>query len=263
MKLLLKISGIFLFIIILVLGVLGFFLNSMIKSKIETMGPKITGTPISLQEADLSLLFGRSQLEGLIVGNPKGFHADHALKLGLIRVKTDLSSIVSDTLVVEEILIESPDIIFEGNLTSNNIQQIQKNVETFSASGSPSPKRKDEDSASKRKVHIHHLTIENAKVTLRMNFLKGEGLFIELPDIHLKDIGKKSSGATWQEIIAQVLDKLEATILRNVVPNMGRNLKRGINEIGESLKKIGPKTEESVSGVLKGLKGMLEKEDGK
>ena len=262
MKLMLKIGAVFLLIIVLILGVLGFFLNSAIKTGIETMGPKMTGTPISLQEADLSLLSGRSQLEGLIVGNPKGFHTDHALKLGLVRVKTDLSSIISDTLVVEEILIESPEIVFEGNLSSNNIQQIRKHVETFSASDPQGHQGKEEDSTSKRKVQIHHLTIKNAKVKLSMSFLKGEGLSIELPDIYLKDIGKESSGATWQETTAQVLDKLEATILQNV-PNMGERFKRGIKEIGESLKKVGPKTEEAVSGVLKGIKGMLEKEGGR
>ncbi len=51
----------------------GLYLDRLIKTGVESIGPKITGTTVSLDHVNCSVLTGHCRLKGLVVGNPKGF----------------------------------------------------------------------------------------------------------------------------------------------------------------------------------------------
>ena len=70
MKSILKVGGIMVLLIVAALVLLSLSLNSIIKTGVETLGPQITGTPVTLEQANLSLLSGQGELEGLLVPNP-------------------------------------------------------------------------------------------------------------------------------------------------------------------------------------------------
>jgi len=196
-----KITGIILLLIVVVLIILSVSLNTMIKTGVETIGPTITGTDVTLEKVDLSLFSGQGQLEKLVVHNPPGFHTEHAFNLKTIHVKVDLESALSDTVVIKEILIDSPEISFEGTLSGSNISKIYENVKAFAGSiggtdedGGGSP----EQTSSEKKIQIDQFILENAKVTLSTPYLKGQQVTILLPVVHLRDIGKQTGGGHTQ-----------------------------------------------------------------
>ena len=257
MKVLLKISGFLLILVGAVVVLLSLSLNDMTKASIERLGPELTGTSVTLKQVNLSLLSGNGELQGLTIGNPSGFQAEHALKLGKVQVDISLPSVVSDTIAIEEILIERPELVFEGNLTSNNFQQIRERVEAYGASHEKVDERKDTSTTSKKKVEIDHLFIKDAQVELALSILDGKGPTISLPDIHLQDIGKKTNGATWQEVVEQLLDAVESSILQ-AIPKAGKHIERGIQKVTESLQDLGVASKDAVSDVFKGIEGLLQ-----
>ncbi len=64
-------------------------LNTLVKKAVETVGPTITKTNVSLASANLSPFSGSGKLSGFVIGNPEGFEGPYALKLGSIAVSVD------------------------------------------------------------------------------------------------------------------------------------------------------------------------------
>ena len=81
------------------------FLGNIVKAGIETVGPKITQTTITVDAVDLSLLTGSARVKGLVVGNPEGYKAPNAISVGLAAVSVSPMSVLSDKIVVESIRV--------------------------------------------------------------------------------------------------------------------------------------------------------------
>ena len=124
-------------LIVAVLLVLFFSLNSIVRVSVETIGPKVTGTAVRLDYVRISPFSGNGSLKGLYVGNPEGYKTDSAFELGEVRVDIDVKSLMSDIVTIREISINGPKITFEGKLSGSNIGKIRENVEEFSASVGP------------------------------------------------------------------------------------------------------------------------------
>ena len=115
-------------------------------------------------------------------------------------MNADIESVVSDTIMIEEIIVEAPEITFEGTLSGSNITKIQENVEKFSASvggkdGGDGEESMEEHESAEKKVQIDHFILKNAQVNISTPILQGQDVAIPLPEIHLRDIGKQSGGA--------------------------------------------------------------------
>ena len=259
MKTVLKVGGVMVLLIIAALVLLSVSLNSIIKTGVETLGPQITGTPVTLEQADLSLLSGQGELQGLLVPNPQGFQTQYAFELGRVYVNTDIESVLSDKLMIKEIIIEAPEITFEGTLSGSNITKIQENVEKFSASvGGKDDDDDDEESqeeqeSAEKKVQIDHFILKNAQVHISTPILQGQDVSIPLPEIHLRDIGKQSNGATLQEVSSLVFSAIEKAIVQ-AVSNSGKLVEHGLKKIEEHL---GEAAKEGASKVLEGVKGIF------
>src|SRR5881397_1589277 len=104
---------------------------------VEAVGPKITGTTVKLDSVDLSPFSGQGRLKGLVVGNPPGFQAERAFKLADAKVHVNLKSALSDKLIIEEILIDGPEITYEAGPSGSNLSKIQQNVAAFGKSVAP------------------------------------------------------------------------------------------------------------------------------
>ena len=75
-------------VVLMIVGsvVVGIFIGPIIKTGVETLGPKITQVSIKVDAVDLSVLTGAAKVKGLIVGNPSGYKTAEAIKLGTAAV---------------------------------------------------------------------------------------------------------------------------------------------------------------------------------
>jgi hypothetical protein len=256
MKTLLKVSVIVVLLLVVALTMIGVYLNSMIKAGVEAVGPKITGTTVNLDAVDLSLFSGQGRLKGLVVGNPPGFQAESAFKLADAKVKVDLKSALSDKLVIEEILIDGPEITYEGGPSGSNVSKIQENVTAFGKSVAPkegAESKSQKKDPTQKKVQINHFIVKNAQVYASVSMLKGKALTIRLPDIQLRDIGKESGGVTVQKAAAEVIVAINKSVVQ-AVASSGKLLEKGAAAVGEAAKGLGGEAGKAVEGI-KGLFG--------
>ena len=251
MKTLIKVGAIVILLIVVAAVVVGMYLNSIIKAGVEDVGPKITGTTIKLDAVDLSLLSGKVRVKGLVVGNPKGFQTASAFKLADSKIGVDLKSALSNKLVIEQILIDGPEVTYESGPSGSNISKIQENVAAFAKSVTPKDtatsksQRKDQ---TQKKVQINDFIFKSGKVTMSASMLTGKPLTISLPDIRLRDIGKESGGVTPETAAAEVFKAIDKSVVQSVSKGAA-----------EAAKSIGSEAGKSGSKALEGVKGLFGK----
>jgi hypothetical protein len=215
-------------------------LDIIVKMALEHYGPQVTGASFKVGEVKLSIRDGRGTLRDIEIGNPAGFSSPRAARLGEIRVAIEPGTLTDPVVLLHELAVISPLITYERARNSTNLDAIQKNIEAYiQRSGGPSESRPAEAKKGRRKFIIERLVIRGAKVTMTNPALRGQGLSFDLPDIDLRDVGKRQGGATASEIGNMVTGVIQQRIAQKVVTNIDL-LRRG-----------------GVEGALDALKGLL------
>src|SRR5881409_1074426 len=150
-KLIIRGIVVLLVLLVVAVGVSIYFLGSIVKKGVETVGPQITGTEIKLDSATLSLLSGSGKLKGLLVGNPEGFKTESAIKVGSVSVGVVAGSVFSDKVRVTQVNVQAPEITFEGGLKGNNLSKLLDNVEA-STGGKDKSAPASSNTASAKKI---------------------------------------------------------------------------------------------------------------
>jgi hypothetical protein len=217
-KVVTTVSLVLLAVVIIALIVLGACLNHIVKSALQTYGPRLTRTTVGVDSVNLSLLTGSAKVKGLAVGNPQGFRTPQSFSVGVIAVGLNPLSVLSQKVVIRSIRVESPNITFEGGLAGNNLSQILDNVSssgqssgTLSTNAATAPK-------SEKKYEVDDLLVTDAKVQV---FINGIGMtnaqVIPLGDIHLTDLGTGGDGITAADLTRRVLSEVSSKTLETVV----------------------------------------------
>jgi hypothetical protein len=175
--------------------------DALIKRAIEYYGPQLTGVTVKVKSVKLEPLDGSGAIMGLELGNPAGFSAPRALTLGEMRLAVDPRTITSDVIHVKQISLEAPAITYERGPKGDNLSAIQKHIESELPKSEPASKSAPKD-APQRKFIVDHVQVRNAKVSY------GSALSVGLPEVHLRDLGKKKGGATAAEIADEVWKEL-------------------------------------------------------
>jgi hypothetical protein len=170
-------------------------IDGLVKQAIENWGSQITGVAVKVDSVRIQAADGKGMIRGLVVGNPKGFEAKHSLKLGEISMTIDPASITRDVVVIRELVLVAPDVVYERGQGSDNLAIIQKNADTWVAANLGAQKK---DAGPGKKLVIESLVIRNG----RANF--GPALSAAMPNIQLRDVGKKTNGAAAGDIVKQV-----------------------------------------------------------
>ncbi len=241
--------------VLLFVGVVGLFvfskvIGSGIKAGVETFGPEVTQTPITLDSVVLSAFSGSGSIKGLVVGNPEGFGTPHAIKLDGFSLKLEPMSVLSEKIVINEVIIEGPEFIFESGvgLGKSNIGTILANIEAFTGESEPS-----EDGGPSKKVQIDLLRITGGQVKVSNKLLRGQSIFVPLPNIELVDIGANEKGSTFGETMKLVFQAINQGIVTS--------LSQSGKVVGDQLKSLGEGTQKGLGGLLNSLRRKADEEE--
>lgn len=234
-------------------------LDSLIETAVEGVGSEVTQTTVSLKAAKVSPTSGEGTLSGLYVGNPKGFETESAFRLGEVSVKLDVATLADDVIIIEEVVIVSPEVTYELGPEGSNIDAIKRNVETYvnaliGSSGGAG--NSSEDDGSGPKLIIENLYIRDGVVNVSATVLAGRTLSAPLPDIHLTGIGKEEGGATPGKLVEEVLASVTSGIGSAIAP---LDLGAITDTIGEGAEGAGEVLAEGAEGaagaIAEGVEG--------
>ncbi len=180
-KKLLIAGGIIIVLLIVAVVAVGMSLGKIIKTGVETVGPKITRTDMKLDSANLSLLSGSGTLKGFLLGNPEGFKTVSAIQAGSVSVGVQPKSLFSDKIHVTHVRVEGAEVTFEGTLgTANNLSKLLENVKATTGGDKPAekPGGKCKSEGASRKLQVDEFTITGAKVNLSMTLFAGRAVTV-------------------------------------------------------------------------------------
>ncbi len=250
---------------VIALVILAAKLDTIVEHGVETIGPKLTGTSIALDKVAIGLLGGSGEVAGLVVGSPDGYQAEYTMKVARTHLSIQPSSLLSDKIVVDKIVVDGPEIILEGGLKENNLTAIQKNVTTAVGSGGATAPTAEEPAGAGQKLQVNHFELTGAKVHLRLSMLGGKNLTITAPDIALKDLGTGPDGITTGELVKRALDAMTADILTAAAKSVGELGKDAANAVGaaatEAVGATTKETAEAAGKVGESLKSIFKKKE--
>ncbi len=206
-------------------------LSDIVSGLVHKYGSEVVGTEVNMKGFDLSLTKGEASINKITIANPENYEKPYLFDLTKVQVNVDLKSLTSDTIVIDSIVVDKPEITYEMlSLTQNNIKQIQDNIQNYlkksakpdeAATAAEEAQEKTDDAAGK-KVVIKDLQINGAKLAA---VVKGKEVSITLPDIEMKNIGEEKQKKSIPEVIASVMNKVLETASKAVVQNNLNNLK--------------------------------------
>lgn len=205
MKKFLKVS--LLVVLVLVIGLyfgLTYFMGSIVKAGVTTFGPKLTQTKVELTGATISPLTGSGTLRGFTVGNPAGWSEANAFSLGKVHVDVEPFSIFGDHIVINEIIIDGPEFLYETRFVSSNIKDLLKNIEEFTG----------KDTATKDgkpiKFVVKKFRLTNGKAKLGVG---PAAIPVPLLPISIDDLGVKEGGITPDQLATAVMRSILTDIV--------------------------------------------------
>lgn len=208
-------------------------LNHLVKNGIDSYGAAITGVPVKVESVDLAPTDGRGKLSGLLIGNPAGFKSPYALKVGKVELEVELPSLTQDVVVIKKIAVVSPDVFYEKGDAMTNFDAIQKNIANYLGPSSPDSKGK--------KLIVQELIVSNAKAHATAPFLGDKTITANLPDLHLRDLGKAKGGITPGELGQEITNALEQRLKASL------SFDRLVKSVGSALENAG----NAIKGLFK------------
>ncbi len=222
--------GVVLLLVVAVI-VVGFFLGDVVKMGMESIGPKVTQTSLTVRSIHVGILTGSAGVNDFVLGNPDEYKAKaaNAISVGKAVVRVAPFSVLSDKIIIKSVEVRSPEITFEGNpFGANNLTKIMDNVNAFVGStpktaGTNAPAQPSAPTPAK-KLEVDDFLITGAMVHATISGIPGLGLkeiTLPLPDIHFSDLGKGSEGITAGDLVKKIMGEITATTVQAVIASAG------------------------------------------
>jgi hypothetical protein len=221
-------------------------LDAIVKAAIEKVGSDVTGTRVRVDGVNISPTSGAGTLRGFRVTNPDGFERDDAFQFDEITMKIDLTTLASDPVVIEEIVVLRPRIRYEFGGRGTNVGEIQKNVEGYSEErGVPEGPN----------LIIQNLFFRDGKVNVAGGSVLRHGVTTPLPDLHIRDIGTEENGATPAVVVKKVVGALGRKVTTAVASlnlgDVGHDAASAIESGAEEAKDAAGKAGRKLKGLFK------------
>lgn len=239
-------------VIVLVVGVFVYLVNNagdIVERVVESEGPKITRTDVTLGNADIQLRKGRGELSDLNIANPEGYSSANALHADTLALQIEPRSVMDDVIVVNELLVEGVTITAEQKGLTTNLQELLKSVQQATAG----PEQETEQGQSDLRLMVERVRFADS--TLRLLTEEHGEYQVDLPSLELNDLGDKERGLTPAELGKAVLEPVFSQARQAAQQRLQEELQgRAEEELKEKAKeKLGDDAERK----LQELRGLL------
>lgn len=195
-----------------------FFLGPVVKTAVNTVGPKILGVPVEVKAASIRPLSGMIRLAGVRIGNPDGYTDDPLFSLGEVRISLDMASLAgTGPIVISELTIIEPQVAYEVAGRKSNIEVLTANLPKSGKKKGPKEKKPKKES---RKVIIDLLEFRDGQLSYRAKMTLGQAVALPLPSLRMTEIGRAQGGIEPVEAAAKVLGEL-LNLVGTVVAQVG------------------------------------------
>lgn len=283
-------------VLVLVVVVAFFMINSIAKAGIEKGGTYALGVPTSVDSVNVDVLGGVFEMKGLEVANPAGFTSPHFLALGSGGVNVTLQSLTKDTVELPRLALDTIDVRLEKKDGKSNYNVILENLKKLSGSDPSKPAPAPGPDAKAKRFVVSDLSVTN--VTVHVDLLGGPAssltkITVPIDEIKLKNVGRTGSGVagtgvTMSELSGIIVKAVLAAAVQNgggLIPadvlgelqgglagiaNLGGSLsemglqvvgdaKGAVEQVGKEVEKTVDEAKKTVEDIGKGIKDLIPK----
>jgi hypothetical protein len=233
--------------ILAVLGVAAVVFVSMNLGKIVTAGvnrygPQLTQTKLTLESASISPFSGVGTLNGLVIGNPKGWSDANLASLGKIHLDVVPSSLRGDHIVINEVVIDAPVFNYETKIIASNVADLLANIEQVLGGAKPAPDAKTDRAATGApiKFSVKKFRLLHGKVRVGVG---PAATTVPLPAIEIDELGTKEGGVTAAQAVSVVMKQVVGHIVAatagaasDLLKTSGAASAEGMKQAGDAIK---------------------------
>ena len=228
--------GVLLVLLALLLWLVHASLDSMVQAALETHGSRLAGARVVVDDVDISPQSGEGRLRGLRIENPPGFSRADAIRFGEVTLRIDVSTLLQDPLVIDEVRIDAPYANLELKPPGkSNIDVIRANLER-AAPGAKGAEAAPAPPSPVRRILIRKLSFEDGSVAADARAVGGKQYDATLPAVRLSDVGGPQ-GAPGDEVGQTVLVAFTRAVARSAArQGLGKLLEDELGGAGEAAK---------------------------
>ncbi len=250
-------------VVLLLVLIIGFniFGAGMIKSAVEKAASTALGVPVTVKSINLAILRGQVEIKGLVVNNPPGYANPTLLELGDGIVNLDIGSVMSDTVKIQLVKLDSTKLTIEQKGLTNNLNEILNNL----PKGEQKAEQKKETQGGKNLI-ITKLEITGTNVNVKLLPVPGKSdtVSMNLDPIIMENLGSNSKLSV-SELVGKVLGALATGVARqgpgllpkDMVSNINSSIGSAFGEGAELGQGALKSTTEGGKSVVEGVKGLF------
>lgn len=224
--------GVILLVALLVWQLFG-NLDKIVAGIIEDTGSEVLKTKVSVSGVAIDLKGAKVGISGLTIANPSGYSNANVFAMNGIEVDLNFDSVTKDVLVIEDIRIDNPRIVFEGDAKGgSNMQTLLDNIDSAPAGDASAGE------GQAKKMIIERFVFSGGTVTATTEMKPGEVMELRLPKIQMTGIGKAEGGVTADVVAKQISSKLVSAVIKEAA-------KEGVSKV----------IEQKTKGLLDKIKG--------
>jgi len=199
------------------------FLNSIVKSGIEHVGSDMMQTSVTVDDVSISLFSGKGTIRGFKVDNPEGFKKEHAVDIGSLDITVDITSLLSDEILINEIIITNPAFSVIQKVPQNNLMMLMKNMEEVEDSDATSPA-----------MIVEYLLVKDGKISVSPNIGSDKQATVGMGTVELTDVGREENNSM-VKTIRQISSQIIGEALRSALSGEMEDLKEGAKDAVKDL----------------------------
>ncbi|MDP3069795.1 MAG: hypothetical protein Q8N18_05870 [Opitutaceae bacterium] len=255
MKKLLIILGLLAILAVAAVVYVSMNLGQIVTAGVNRYGPQLTQTKLTLESARISPFSGIGTLNGLVIGNPKGWSDANLASLGKIHLDVVPSSLRGDHIIINEVIIEAPVFNYETKIISSNVADLLANIEQALGGAKPAADGKTQPAASGAPVKFSVKKFRLLNGSVRVG-LGPAATIVPLPAMEIDELGTKEGGITVAQAASVVMNQIVGKIVGVTAGAASDLLMTGGAASAESMKKAG----EAIKGLFGGGKDTTKKE---
>ncbi|RDV29163.1 hypothetical protein DXV75_01490 [Alteromonas aestuariivivens] len=192
--------------------------DEFIHNQIEQQGSRYLKTDVNVASVSLIFREGRLEISGLEVMNPNGFTSDKAFNLNQLAM--DLGASMKEPYVIQEILIDAPQVLYEVNESGqSNLLVLKDNLQSSLPTKDGTAQETTEKSDSPL-VLVKKVTVANTRLRINAEALQTGELKLEkksydvtLPTFHAGPIGEPD-GLPADQVGAAIFNQMLANLIK-------------------------------------------------
>lgn len=252
MKRLKRLFVLFLLLVVIAVGGVVYYSDSIVREAMEQAGTASLGVDTSVGNVDLGWVRDSCEFNDIVVANPEGFRSEIFLSVGRISLAQAVPSFLSDAIVIPRLEVADISIFLETDGSNTNfdpiIQSIQGGSRVEESSGEIEVS--DPSSGVGKQLTIEKLVITNLHVSCLVRTPLGEAVPIEIdiPEIELDNLRSDDTQGTLVDnvgsIVLTVLSVVQQTVRSQLPAAIARSLTASLDGLAAKIPMLGGLTEE-------------------